>query len=405
MKIKVDYTNYINSLILLFFIAVVFKRTAMDLVFLSVSFTGIYFAIKEKKLPFQIKEVQLLTLLFWGYFIAVIFSIIAHPKSTEVAGFLSREVYFLLAPFASMAIIKAKINLNWLVLGSKLGLFLIGIIVIYESFLGASRPSGFLNAITFANLAVLLFFIVLVASLNDIKKQQIIPIIASLSVGGLSIMYIGGRSAWIAFVFLLLVVVYLQFKQRFSIKLKTILLGLLIIGLLGSFNSVINQRAGLAYNNVAEWFNGDLTMSSAGQRLEMMRIGAIEAPNVPFFGNGYRNINQSIITDKYNHKVHDKIRLYTHLHNAYLTNFIGGGYPLFFALLLNLFVPFLVFKKALMRNKNQLYASIGIIITVGYMIFGLINHLFGDVFMNAFYTFSMAILLPKLQTDKDEMYT
>lgn len=405
MQIRVNYTSYINSLILLFFIAVVFKRTAMDMVFLLVAFTGIYFAIKEKKLPFQIKEVQLLTLLFWGYFIAVIFSIISHPKSVEVVGFLSREVYFLLAPFASMALIKAKINLNWLVLGSKLGLFLIGMIVIYESFLGASRPSGFLNAITFSNLAVLLFFIVLVASLNDIKKQQIIPIIVSLVIGGISIIYIGGRSAWIAFVFLFLVVAYLQFKQRFSIKLKTILLGLLIIGLLGSFNSVINQRAGLAYNNVAEWFNGDLTMSSAGQRLEMMRIGAIEAPNVPFFGNGYRNINQSIITDKYNHKVHDKIRSYTHLHNAYLTNFVGGGYPLFFALLLNLFVPFLVFKKALMRNKNQLYASIGIIITVGYMVFGLINHLFGDVFMNAFYTFSMAILLPKLQTDKDEIYT
>lgn len=408
MKIKINYTNYINLLVLLFFVAVVFKRTAMDVIFLLTSFTGIYFAIKEKKLPFQIKEVQLLTLLFWGYFITVIFSIIAHPKSAEVVGFLSREVYFILAPFSAMAFIKAKINLNWPILGSKLGLFMIGMIVIYENFLDVGRPSGFLNANMFANLAVLLFFIVLVASLNDNKKQQIISTITSLIFGGVAIIYTGGRSAWIAFILLLLVVVYLQFKQQFLIKRKIALLvlsTLSIIVLLGSFNSDLNQRVSMGLNNVVEWFNGDLTMSSAGQRLEMIRIGVIEAPNIPFFGNGYRNINKSIVTDKYKHEVHDKIRSYTQLHNAYLTNFVGGGYPLLFALLLNLFVPFLVFKKAFMRNKNSLYASIGILITVSYMIFGLFNNLFGDVFMNAFYAFSMAILLPRLQVNKDENYT
>jgi len=408
MQIKINYTNYINLLVLLFFVAVVLKRTAMDVVFLSDAFTGLYFAIKEKKLPFQIKEVQLLTLLFWGYFIAVVSSVIAHPESMKVVGFLSRELYFVLAPFAAMALIKAKINLTWLALGSKLGLFLIGAIVIYEHFLGVSRPSGFLNANMFANLAVLLFFIVLVVSLTEKKKQQIISTAVSLTLGGVAIIYTSGRSAWIAFIVLLLVVIYLQFKQRFLIKRKMVLLALSvlsIVALLGSLNSTLSQRTTMAFNNVVEWFNGDLTMSSAGQRLEMIRIGIIEAPNVPFFGNGYRNINQSIITDKYNHKVHDKIRSYTQLHNGFLTNFVGGGYPLLFALLLNLFVPFLVFKKALMCNKNQLYASIGIIVTVSYMIFGLFNNLFGDVFMNGFYTFCMAILLPKLQMSKDENYT
>ena len=90
MKIRLSYTNYINFLVLLFFIAIVFKRTAMDAVFLTVSFTGIYFSIRYRKLPFQIKELQLLTALFWGYFVAVVAAVVSHPSSAEVVGFLTR---------------------------------------------------------------------------------------------------------------------------------------------------------------------------------------------------------------------------------------------------------------------------------------------------------------------------
>ena len=122
--------------------------------------------------------------------------------------------------------------------------------------------------------------------------------------------------------------------------------------------------------------------------------------NIPFFGNGYRNINKSIITEKYDHEVHNRIRTYTQLHNAYLTNFVGGGYPLLIALLLNLFIPFMLFKRALLYNKNQLYASLGVVVSVGFMIFGLFNNLFGDVFMNAAYTFIMAIFLPRVCSQK-----
>jgi len=406
MKIRLSYTNYINFLVLLFFIAIVFKRTAMDAVFLTVSFTGIYFSIRYRKLPFQIKELQLLTALFWGYFVAVVAAVVSHPSSAEVVGFLTRELYFILAPFSAMALIRSEINLNWLALGSKLGLLMIGGIVIFEYFLGISRPSGFLNANMFANLAILLFFIVVVIGLTERRKGLIVLTVISLLFGGIAIIYTGGRSAWIAFVLLFFVVIFLQFKQHYLLKRKVVLLAmavLFIVATLGSFNNTLKQRTSLAFNNVVEWINGDLTMSSAGQRLEMIRIGVIEAPNVPFFGNGYRNINQSIITEKYDQEVHNRIRTYTQLHNAYLTNFVGGGYPLLMALLLNLFIPFMLFKKSLLDNKNQLYASIGVVVSVGFMIFGLFNNLFGDVFMNAAYTFIMAIFLPgvsKLKYDR-----
>jgi len=80
MQVRFSYKNYINFLVLLFFIAIIFKRTAMDSVFLTTAFTGIYFAIKDKNLPFQIKELRLLTVLFWGYFTATVSAVIAHPE-------------------------------------------------------------------------------------------------------------------------------------------------------------------------------------------------------------------------------------------------------------------------------------------------------------------------------------
>jgi len=403
MQVRFSYKNYINFLVLLFFIAIIFKRTAMDSVFLTTAFTGIYFAIKDKNLPFQIKELRLLTVLFWGYFTATVSAVIAHPDSIEVSRFLTRELYFVLAPFVAMAFIRTDINFNWLAVGAKLGLLMIGAIVIFEYFLGVSRPSGFLNANMFANLAVLLFFVVVVVGLVEKDRKAIILSVVALTFGAIAIIYTGGRSAWIAFVLLILVVVYLQFRQHFLIKSKVALLAvltLIIIVILGSFNDTLKKRSSMAFNNVTEWIHGDLTMSSAGQRLEMIRIGLAEAPNIPFFGNGYRNINKSIITEKYDHEVHNRIRTYTQLHNAYLTNFVGGGYPLLIALLLNLFIPFMLFKRALLYNKNQLYASLGVVVSVGFMIFGLFNNLFGDVFMNAAYTFIMAIFLPRVCSQK-----
>ena len=62
--------------------------------------------------------------------------------------------------------------------------------------------------------------------------------------------------------------------------------------------------------------------------------------------------------------------------------------------MLLLFAPLIIFIKANSRNhENPLFIA-GILLTLGYASYGMVNILFGDVFMNAFYVFFLAIFLP-----------
>ena len=84
---------------------------------------------------------------------------------------------------------------------------------------------------------------------------------------------------------------------------------------------------------------------------------------------------------------------FNHLHNAYLTQYFNGGFVLLGALLLLLFVPLRLFIKGNIQNReNPVYIS-GVMLTVGYASYGMVNILFGDTYMNGFYTFFLAIFM------------
>ena len=84
---------------------------------------------------------------------------------------------------------------------------------------------------------------------------------------------------------------------------------------------------------------------------------------------------------------------FNHLHNAYLTNYYNGGIVLLSALLLLLFAPFILFLKANRENHENLVFIAGVLLTVGYASFGMVNILLGDTYMNGFYTFFLAIFM------------
>jgi len=61
--------------------------------------------------------------------------------------------------------------------------------------------------------------------------------------------------------------------------------------------------------------------------------------------------------------------------------------------LLLLFVPLIIFLKANSQDReNPIFIS-GVILTLGYASFGMVNILFGDTYMNGFYVFFLAIIM------------
>ena len=58
-----------------------------------------------------------------------------------------------------------------------------------------------------------------------------------------------------------------------------------------------------------------------------------------------------------------------------------------------LFVPLILFLKANSQNRENPVFIAGVFLTVGYASIGMVNILFGDTYMNGFYTFFLAIFM------------
>ena len=395
-RLEKKYSQVVNILIFIFPIVINSLQIAGDIVLFILAMMGIYVAISQKLSPFVIKEIKVFSYLTFGYFIAVCLSVLFSGQASDLAHFIPRDLHFFFAPFIALAIFKAEINIKYLIMGVKVALLILGIIIMYQLLDGNERPSGIMNAAVFGNLAVSLFFVTLVFFQQESLKQRILSFLSLLS-GLLIIIASGTRGAWLSFFLLLGVYFYFFLKQNIKLKvISKIIILLLITGLLciGLFNQHVKERVYSAFTETSNWITNDkdTSLSSSGLRLEMYTLAIEKIEEVPFFGHGYRTSNVVV----FENSITPGGRLsytYNHLHNAYLTQYFNGGFVLLGALLLLLFVPLRLFIKGNIQNhENPVYIS-GVMLTLGYASYGMVNILFGDTYMNGFYTFFLAIFM------------
>jgi len=390
-------TKIINVIIFTFPIVINSLQVAGDILLFILAMMGISIAISKKLSPFTIKEIKVFSYLTFGYFLAVCLSVLFSGQAVELAHYIPRDLHFLFAPFIALAMYKAEININYLVVGVKVALLVLGLIVIIKLvLLEIVTRTGVMNPGVFGNLSVALFFIALVFSKNESFKQKIFSIFALLS-GFIAVIGSGTRGSWLAFLLLLGFYLYFSYKQKikFRIKAKTTVLFIIVILSIGSiFDKLTYERINDGRTQIVNYLSGDReAINSISERLEMYRAGIDNIEEVPlFFGHGYRTSNIALFQNDTSN--FGKLAVgYNHLHNAYLTNYYNGGIFLLGALLLLLFVPLRIFLKANKKNcKNPIYIS-GVLLTLGYMSFGMVNILLGDTYMNGFYVFFLAILM------------
>jgi len=387
------YSQVVNGLIFLFPIVIITLQVAGDLVLLILAMLGIYVSISQKLSPFIIKDIKVFSYLAIGYFSAVCLSVLFSGQAAELAHYIPRDFHFLFAPFIALALYKAEINRDYLIVGAKISLLLIGGIVIYY---GGGRNTGVMNAGVFGNLSVMLFFIVLAFSFSqhEALKHKVFSFIALLF-GFVAIVGSGTRGAWLSFLLLLGVYLYFIFKQQNKLITRSKIITVLIIAgvlSLGSLNQQVNDRTYIAYKEIDNWLSGDTTPNSVGIRLDMYEKAIDNIKNVPFFGHGYRTSNIVIFQNDLSAMGRISVG-FNHLHNAYLTNYYNGGIVLLSALLLLLFAPFILFLKANSQNRTNPVFIAGALLTVGYASIGMVNILLGDTYMNGFYTFFLAIFM------------
>jgi len=385
-----NYSQFVNILIFIFPIFINSVKVGGDIVLLILAMMGIFIAFSQKLSPFNIKEIKVFSYLTAGYFIVLFLVVLFSVSPTEGAHFLSRDLYFLFAPFIALIFYKAEINVSYLLAGVKVGLILLGLICFDQ---GGIRPSGVMNASVFANLAVSMFFVVLVFYKQESFKHNIFTFISLLS-GLFIIVASGTRGAWLSFLLLLVCYLYFLFKQKAMLSARSkIIAVLIIVGALSviSLDQSVKDRGHLAYTQASAWLLGDKTSdSSVGLRLEMYKVAIDNVKDVPLFGHGLRSSN-IVLHNLASAGLQKYIVSFNHLHNAYLTNYFNGGIFLLGALLLLLFAPLRLFIKANSQNHDDPVFIAGALLTIGFASYGMVNILFGDVFMNAFYVFFLAI--------------
>jgi len=389
-----NYSKVVNVLIFIFPIVIISLQVMGDVVLFILAIMGIYVVISQKLLPFNVKEIKVFSYLTFGYFTAVCLSVLFSGQAADLAHFIPRDLHFLFAPFIALTLFKAKININYLLLGCKVALLILGIIIYNQYLSGIERPSGIMNPSVFGNLAVSMFFIIFVFFQNESFKNKIFTFVSLLS--GLFIILLSGtRGAWISFLLLSGIYLYFYYRQKTKLRKRTKFIIFVIIASLvtiGGLSSSFQDRSQLAFTEIVNWKSGDNSQTSIGLRMEMYTLAFENIDDVPFFGHGYRTSNVIVFEDAQSQGGHQSYT-FNHLHNAYLTNYFNGGIVLLGALLLILFIPLIKFIKANSQNRENPVFIGGILLTLGYASFGLVNILLGDTYMNGFYVFFLAIFM------------
>ena len=159
-----------------------------------------------------------------------------------------------------------------------------------------------------------------------------------------------------------------------------------------SFNQPLKDKVYGAKIEISSWLVPGEHPRSVGVRLGIYKKAADKIKEVPFFGHGYRTSNIVLFQNDSSSLAKTAVK-FNHLHNAFLTNYYNGGVVLLGALLLLLFAPLRIFIKANSQDRKNPIFILGVMLTLGYASFGMVNILLGDTYMNGFYVFFLAFFL------------
>ena len=224
------YSNFVIVLVLLFPILINSIKILSSLILLILVGLGVYIAISGKQNPFKIKELKLFSWLTVSYFGVMLLSILVADGLNAEFHHLGRKLQFLLAPLIALAVFKIDLPLKNLLLSIKIGLIVIGMITITQSFLGYERPSGMMNANIFGDIAVAMLFLSIVKVFNEQPKEQIITFISTIF-GISAITLSGNRGSWLSLLILSIIYLVIVYKRNFhnNAKYKLIIFGLFTI--------------------------------------------------------------------------------------------------------------------------------------------------------------------------------
>ena len=136
MKVKhlnIFRFNFLQLVVLSMPLLILNVKHASELVILILTILGIYFSIRERKLPFFHDQLKMYSYLVLAFFFSIVMSIILSNNPIQGIDRIGSNIHFLVAPFVAYSIYKSNVDLKHIVLAVKLSV-IVG--TVYAIFLG-----------------------------------------------------------------------------------------------------------------------------------------------------------------------------------------------------------------------------------------------------------------------------
>lgn len=315
-----------------------------------------------------------------GMFIAILLNqLISQDFAARSLDYPSRMAFFVLLAWASL-MCSAKM-FQWLQWSYVLGAILATVKMYIITDGGTSRAQyvDFMPIIEFGDLTLLLGFF----SILSIKYQSGTVLVRRIGIAvkilaGIGTLYAAflseTRGTWLGIPFLCAIAAIVLF-DRFNFK-KKIIVTLLAVTLLTGifvFNPRVQKRIQAAEHEITVYSNDSWSDTSVGTRLSLWKTSMALFSEHPFIGIGRENFQPTLQRLGREGKISPVIARQIHSHNEIFYNMVTLGSFGLIGLMALYVVPLMFFVRKLKHTDQELRATagMGVMLCVGYMIFGL----------------------------------
>ena len=386
--------NFLQLVVLSMPLLIVNVKHASELVILFLTIFGVYFSIRERKLPFFHDQLKVYSYLVLAFFFSIVISVILSNNPIQGIHRIGSNIHFLVAPFVAYGIYKSNVDLKHIVIAIKLSIIVATVYAIHL-YSGGRLEVNADSPTLYGFIMALFGFMTIIDVWTQSKKEKLFSIFIFF-LAMYSVVLSGTRIAW-----LMCVVLFFSAMLIWSIRghltrkgLLLILIALAVVSVFSMNNKSFIDRIDGAFQEVKDYSVDSDTNGSVHLRFSMWSGGLTAFKQKPIIGYGYHNTGLAASRHISGPYTKGFIKGQKMLHNDYVNSLVGFGILGLLALMALLLLPLTLFFKRLKAEKECARSAIGVLFIIALLVFAITDSIYSHSVMRSFFVFFLGVLLP-----------